>query len=292
MSWLDTLPAWQHPYPLILLALLAASFLLAGVQWVWRPLRPWLVDYAPLVAGGIGLSCFWELITAKFAWMPQPFFPGPDQVFGALIEDRGLLLKSTQQSLVLLLSGYATGVVAGVVTGVLIGWFGRVRYWGMPAMKLIGPIPATALVPLAMVLFTNTYPRGTALIAWAVWFPVTMLTTSGIANCPVSYLDVARTLGAGRLYLIFRVAIPSALPSMFVGVFMGLLVSFLALLVAESVGVENGLGFYIKWQQGYAEYAKVYAAIAIMAVFFSGLLTLLFRARDWVLVWQKGVIKW
>ena len=56
----------------------------------------------------------------------------------------------------------------------------------------------------------------------AVWFPVTMLTSSGIANVPVSYLDVARTLGAGRRYLIFRVAIPAAMPSIFLGLFMGL----------------------------------------------------------------------
>ncbi len=119
-----------------------------------------------------------------------------------------------------------------------------------------------------------------------------MLTASGIANVPVSYLDVARTLGARRSYLIFRVAIPSALPTIFVGVFMGLLVSFLTLCVAETVGVKNGLGYYVKWQQGYAEYGKVFGALVIMGVFFSGLLTLLFKVRDWVLVWQKGVIQW
>jgi NitT/TauT family transport system permease protein len=292
MNWLETVPAWQHPYPLVLVALIAVAILTAFVQSFWRPFRPSVIYYAPLVTAIIGESSLWELITTKLAWMPQPFFPGPDQILGGLIEDRGLLFKSTQQSSLLLLSGYALGVIAGVVSGVLIGWFVRVRYWAMPHIKLLGPIPATALVPLAMVLFANMHLRGMALIAWAVWFPVTMLTTSGISNCPASYLEVARTLGAGRLYLIFRVAIPAALPSMFVGVFMGLLVSFLALLVAESVGVENGLGYYIKWQMGYLEYAKVIAAIGIMAVLFSSLLTLLFRARDWVLVWQKGTIKW
>src|SRR5262249_48645966 len=152
--------------------------------------------------------------------------------------------------------------------------------------------PATALVSLAMLLFRTPFLSGTALIAWAVWFPVTMLTTSGVANVPVSFLDAARTLGAGRLYLIFRVAIPSAMPSIFIGLFMGLLVSFLALMVAETVGVKDGLGFYLKWQQGYAEFAKVWAAIVIMAAFFSSILSLLFRLRDWVLVWQKGTIRW
>jgi NitT/TauT family transport system permease protein len=99
-------------------------------------------------------------------------------------------------------------------------------------------------------------------------------------------------LGAGRAYLIFRVAIPAALPTIFIGVFMGLLTALLTLIVAETVGVRSGLGWYLKWRQGYAEYDKVYAALVIMAAFFSGIMTLLFKLRDWVLVWQKGMIRW
>ena len=125
-------------------------------------------------------------------------------------------------------------------------------------------------------------------IGFAVWFPMTMLTASGIANVRVSYLDVARTLGAGRLYLIFRVALPSALPNIFLGLFMGLGASFLTLIVAETVGVQAGLGWYLTWQQGYVEYAKVYASLLIMAVFFSTLMTLLFAVRDRVLGGRRG----
>jgi len=130
------------------------------------------------------------------------------------------------------------------------------------------------------------------LIALAVWFPVTMLTASGISNTRASYLDVARTLGAKRLYLIFRVAIPAAVPNIFIGLFMGLGASFLTLVVAESVGVKSGLGWYLSWAQGWAEYGKVFAALIIMAAFFSTVMTLLFKVRDRVLVWQKGTIKW
>ena len=165
-------------------------------------------------------------------------------------------------------------------------------YWGMPVMKIVGPIPATAYIPLVMAFFTSAFLSGSVLIALAVWFPMTMLTSSGIANVPISYLDVARTLGAGRAYLIFRVAVPAALPSIFLGLFMGLGASFLTLIVAETVGVKSGLGWYLKWQQGYLEYPKVYAALIIMAAFFSGLMTLLFRVRDRVLSWQKGVLRW
>jgi NitT/TauT family transport system permease protein len=280
------------PYPLLLEGLLAGALVLAGLQLASRRLRPWVRHHAPLFAGALTALVVWDLITLKLAWMPLPYFPGPDMVLRGMLDDRQMLLESTYHSLTLLLSGYLTGVVAGLVSGVLIGWFRPVRYWGLPVLKIIGPIPATAYVPLAMALFANAFASGTALIAVAVWFPVTMLTSSGIANVPVSYLDVARTLGAGRWYLIFRVAIPSATPSIFLGLFMGLGAAFLTLIVAETVGVRAGLGWYLKWQQGYVEYAKVYAALLIMAAFFSTLMTILFKVRDQVLGWQKGVILW
>ena len=46
------------------------------------------------------------------------------------------------------------------------------------------------------------------------------------------------------------------------------------------------------WARNYSEYKKVYAALIIMAVYFSTIMTMLFIVRDRVLVWQKGVIKW
>ena len=126
-----------------------------------------------------------------------------------------------------------------------------------------------------MVLSPSATLSAVGLIALAVWFPVTILTASGISNTRASYFDVARTLGAGRAYLIFHVAIPAAMPSIFIGLFMGLGTSFLTLVVAETVGVKSGLGWYVSWAQGWAEYGKVYAALIIMAAFFSTIMTLL-----------------
>jgi NitT/TauT family transport system permease protein len=290
---LDYLPAWQHPYPVLLGILLVIALVQVVAYWVLAPLRPRIRHHAPLLTGAILMLGIWDLVTVKLNWLKLPNYPGPDTVFWGMVDDWDILLKSTWHSLQLLVAGYSIGVTMGLVTGVTIGWFSRARYWGMPIVKLIGPMPATALVALVMTLSTHSFICGALLIGLAVWFPMTMLTASGIANVRLSYLDVARTLGAGRLYLIFRVAIPAALPNIFIGLFMGLGASFLTLVVAETVGVPAGLGWYLKWRQGTAmEYDKVYGALIIMAVFFSGMMTLLFKFRDWMLAWQKGVIRW
>lgn len=281
-----------HSYTLFLSFVLGAFIVAALAEPLSAALRRWMASMCPILAVAVLLLCVWEVITSGLRLLPLPYFPSPAGVLQSLVNDRALLFDSTWHSLILLLGGYALGVLAGLISGICIGWSSPVRYWGMPILKVVGPIPATAWIPLAMVVSPSAIFSAAALIALAVWFPVTMLTASGISNTRASYLDVARTLGAGRGYLIFRVAIPAAIPSIFIGLFMGLGASFLTLVVAETVGVKSGLGWYVSWAQGWAEYGKVYAALIIMAAFFSTIMTLLFRVRDRVLVWQKGVIKW
>jgi len=279
-------------YPLLLETLAAVTLALAIAQRVWPRFRAKVRHYGPLLAGVSVWLCIWDLWTLKLAWARLPHFPGPEMVLQGIWEDREMLVESAFESLQRLGAGYFSGVALGLLAGVLMGWFHNVRYWGTPVMKVLGPIPATALVATAMAIFPGSFLPGPALIAFAVWFPVTMLTMSGIMNVPTSYFDVARTLGARRGYLIFRVAIPAALPSIFIGLFIGLMASFLVLVVAETVGVQNGLGWYLIWQLGWAEYDKMWGVLFIMIAFFSGILTLLFKVRDRVLGWQKGVIRW
>jgi NitT/TauT family transport system permease protein len=286
------LAARRQIYPAALSAFGALMVLAFVVQLILPPVRRWLEIKGPIFAAGILLVALWDVITRKLALLPLPYFPAPDLILQSMADDWRELGFSAYHSLLLLGCGYLTGVAIGLISGVVIGWSSRARYWLMPLLKIVGPIPATAFIPLALIVFKTTFAGGVALIALAVWFPVTMLTSSGVSNVRVSYLDVARTLGAGRMFLIFRVAVPSALPSIFIGLFMGLGAAFLTLFAAEMLGVKAGLGWYINWKRDWAEYSQVYAALVIIAAVFSTVMTLLFKVRDWVLSWQKGVIRW
>jgi NitT/TauT family transport system permease protein len=248
-------------------------------------LSPWLIALALFLAA-------WEAVTAKLGLLPLPFFPPPQAILEVLIDDRGLLGAGILASFRLLATGYFLGAAAGFVTGVAIGWSRLVGYWIHPILRFIGPLPATAWLLLAFFVFPSSFSASIFLIALATGFPVTVLTWSGVAGVNSAYYDIARTLGANQRFLVLKVAIPAAMPHVFVGLFMGLGTSFAVLVVAEMLGVKAGLGWYLQWAQGWAAYANMYAALLIMASLCSGLITLLFRLRDRLLAWQKGLVRW
>lgn len=269
-------------------ALLLAYGLGARLRGVERWLRkngPWLIALPVLLS-------IWQIASAKTGYWPLPYFPPAQDLLGAYASDYPRLLEGIRASLVLLSLGIAFGAIAGFLTGLATGWTRRVGYWTSPILRFIGPIPTTALIPLVLFLFPSSFSAGVFLVALATWFPVTILTWSGVAAVDKAYYDVARTLGARPGFLILRVAVPAALPHVFVGLFMALGSAFSVLMVAELVGVKAGIGFYMQWAQGWASYANVYAALVVLALLCSGSITLLFRLRDLVLSWQKGLVQW
>ena len=248
-------------------------------------IAPWLLALALLLGA-------WEAITAKLGLLPMPFFPPPQALLEVMVDDRLRLAEGVVASLRLLAVGYFLGAALGFVVGVAMGWSRAIGYWIHPVLRVVGPLPATAWLPLAFFVFPSSYSASTFLIALATGFPVTVLTWSGVASVSNAYYDIARTLGASQRFLILRVTVPAAMPHVFVGLFMGLGNSFAVLVVAEMLGVKSGLGWYLQWAQGWAAYANMYAALLVMAVMCTGLITLLFRLRDRLLVWQKGLVQW
>ncbi len=271
---------------------LAFAILLAGFAGVRFPglhnvqrLSPWLIALALFFAA-------WEAVTAKLGLLPLPFFPPPQAILEVVIDDWARLTAGILASFRLLATGYFLGAVIGFVTGVAIGWSRLAGYWIHPVLRFVGPLPATAWLPLAFFVFPSSFSASIFLIALATGFPVTVLTWSGVAGVNSAYYDIARTLGASQRFLVLKVAIPAAMPHVFVGLFMGLGNSFAVLVVAEMLGVKAGLGWYLQWAQGWAAYANMYAALLIMAFLCSGLITLLFRLRDRLLSWQRGLVRW
>ena len=191
------------------------------------------------------------LITLKWPGCRCRIFPAPTGAGRHRSTTAAILLESTWHSLRLLLSGYFVGVAAGLVSGVLIGWFPAVRYWGMPVLKVVGPIPATALVPLAMMLFPATrylLRRCRADRAGGL--------VSGDDADVLGHRQRPRVLPRRRPDAGGGAAVPDLPRGHSRGVaehlprpVHGAGRSFLTLIVAETVGVKAGLGWYLQWRR-------------------------------------------
>ncbi len=283
----------EHPYYIYLLIAIGIFIFINILIGIFnKKIRQRVVYKAPFVTGVIVFLLVLNYITSKTLILPTLYFPSLDRLIGLLVENRIFLLKNVGDSLKLLLTGFLWGVSIGFLTGLLLGYFKYVGYWLNPVTKVIGPIPTTAWIPLALSTFPTTHSANVFLIAFAVWFPVTLMTSSGIQSVNNVNFEVSRTLGASTIYQIIHVAIPAAMPSIFLGVFYGTVSSFATLMAVEMNGNSSGIGWYINWQKSVMMYDGVYAGLIIIAAICSLSLTLLFKIRDKVLVWQKGVIKW
>ena len=157
--WWQDLGDWSRTHDVAI-----AAFVIGGAILVTALLGrfgPSLQSRAPwLLALGLFLTV-WEVATAKFAWLPLPFFPPPQAIVEVYTDDLPKLLISALASVKLQLGGYLIGAAIGFLTGVSIGWSRAVGYWVRPVLRFIGPLPATAWLPFAFFTFPSSWSAST-----------------------------------------------------------------------------------------------------------------------------------
>lgn len=146
--------------------------------------------------------------------------------------------------------GVSVAAVVGIVLGILIGRSRTVELLFDPTMQGVRPVPVTAWVPFSLIFFGISPTAAISLIFVAAFFPIVVNTTAGAQHVSDSLLRAGRMLGASEAYLLRRVVLPSALPHIFTGLRLGIGMGWVAVIVAEMVGVKSGLG-YILWQSYY-----------------------------------------
>lgn len=242
---------------------------------------------APLFAFVFVLLMAFDLLTLKLAILPLPYFAWVDRIMNSMLEDKSFLLESTLASLKLLFTGYFIGAILGIICGIFAGYSKKVDYWLDPFLKLLGPIPTTTWIPVVMVLSTSLFGGAVFIIALGVWFQTTLATMTGIKNVDSSFYEAAKTLGASEYELVTKIAIPSASPNIFQGLISAMSSACTSIIVAEMLGVESGLGWYITWKSSWADYSSMYGAIILLALNFIIVNIILKKISNRVLVWQK-----
>lgn len=207
----------------------------------------WLVRIGS-VAAAIGL---WQLLTANDVrlWLRFDTLPTVGEILTAFGNRLGTpeYWLDLGQSLIRILTGFAIAAVAGVVTGIMLGRSPRFANVFGPLTELARPIPAIAIVPVAILLFPSDEAGIVFITFVAAYFPIMVSTRHAVRALPTLWEDSVRTLGGSRADVIVRVVLPGILPGVFGGLSVGIGVAWICVISAEMISGRLGVG-YRTWQ--------------------------------------------
>jgi NitT/TauT family transport system permease protein len=211
-------------------------------QWRRR-----LVRLASVIAA-IGL---WQLLTAHHVrlWLRFDTLPTVTQIASAFLNRLGTQAYwlDLGQSLIRILTGFGLAAVVGVVTGILLGRSAVFADVFGPLTELARPIPAIAIVPVAILLFP-TDEAGIVFITFlAAYFPIMVSTRHAVRALPTIWEDSVRTFGGNTWDVLRRVVLPGILPGLFGGLSVGMGVAWICVVSAEMISGRLGVG-YRTWQ--------------------------------------------
>ncbi|MGX1881641.1 ABC transporter permease [Streptomyces sp. NPDC055287] len=200
------------------------------------------------LAGALGT---WHLLTSYdvSVWLRFEQFPTVTDVartFGQRIGG-GTYWQDLTDSLTRIVTGFVLAAVAGVVVGTAVARSRLAADVLGPVLEVLRPIPAIALVPVAILLFPSN-EQGIVFITFtAAFFPVMVSTRHAVRALSPVWEEAVRTMGGGRWRVLGSVVLPGALPGILGGLSVGIGVSWICVISAEMISGEYGVG-YRTWQ--------------------------------------------
>lgn len=239
----------------------------------------------------IALIVFWQLYVSIMDVSPL-VFASPLDVAVAFWEGwtSGQIASATWLTLQILALGMLIGItVAGLLT-VLATWTKVGEDLLVLLTSMLNPLPAIAILPLAILWFGLSPAALVFVVANAVTWPIAINVSMGFSTVPPTIMMVGRNLGLRGWKLVKDVLMPAALPHMISGIKTGWAFGWRTIIAAELVfgvaGGGGGLGFFINESRYFLRIPDVFAGLVTIAV--------IGMAFDMVfnLIERRTVIRW
>ena len=189
----------------------------------------------------------------------------PSDTVRALVDglSSGTLSRALGTTLESYVQGFALAIAIGVALGVVIGSSRTLLAATSVVIEFLRPIPAVALIPVAILLFGLGISMTRFVIAYAALWPILINTLYGVRGSDRMLHDVARTSGVSRAGRLVRVTLPTALPSIVTGIRVSASIALLVGVTAEFVTGTGGIGSYMQRQQLAYQLPELYAAVLL-----------------------------
>lgn len=151
-------------------------------------------------------------------------------------------------SLKLVVLGFLVSCIVGIPLGLMMGFFNFANKLFTPIFEIIRPIPPLAWIPIVIVVLGIGLKAELFIIFVATFVPCVINSYTGIKATNPTLINVAKTAGASKMQIFFKVGIPSALPMVFTGIKVAFGSAWATLVAAEMIASSEGLGYMI--QQG------------------------------------------
>jgi sulfonate transport system permease protein len=193
----------------------------------------------------------WQLIS-EFGLVSTQKLPPPTQVWStavSLVTTNSSAYGTLQGAMLVSLERVAAGFTFGAIAGVLLALVAGLSNVGEnavdPLMQMLRTLPLFGLIPVFIVWFGIGEAPKILLIAIGAAIPLYLNTFAGIRSVDAKLAELGQVLKLRRRELITQIVLPGALPQILVGLRQSLGVAWLALVVAEQVNANAGLGFMI-----------------------------------------------
>lgn len=221
-------------------------------------------------------------------WVSKVFLPTPEGALASLWEGlvHGDLLAFTRGTVGRMVQGWLLASAVGVALGAAIGVSAQARAYLQPTLEFVRPLPASAIIPLAIAIWGLGPNMVLAVVAFGALWPVLLATVHGFASVEPRLNEVARCLGLSRLAYVWKIGLPNALPDILAGMRLSMTVALIVTVVGEMIASQAGLGQAILLAARSFRASELFAGIALLGAigFVSNALLALAERR--LLRWQ------
>lgn len=212
----------------------------------------------------LGLLAIWQAMV----WItgaPPFLLPTPERTVIALWREADVLAFHALITGSEIVAGLALGSLVGVLTAIGLALAPRARPWLLPVLVASQAVPVFAIAPLLVLWLGFGMASKVVMAALIIFFPVASAFYDGLRRAEPGWLDLARTMGATRRTMLWRIQAPAALPALASGLRVAAAVAPIGAVVGEWVGASSGLGYLMLHANGRSQTDLMFATLLVLA---------------------------